>query len=76
MLAGATRQQVIDRTRAVFASHRFVTPEAGSFSFMLSKEGYVSDDAAGPWLPHVMFFVRSGQAAAGAQGSKGRQLSG
>jgi hypothetical protein len=24
---------------------------------MLSKQGYVSDDAAGPWLPHVMFFV-------------------
>jgi len=37
-------------------------PEAGSLSFMLSKEGYLSDDAAGPWLPHVMFFVPHGEA--------------
>ncbi len=76
VLAGATRQQVIDRTRAAFASHRFVTPAAGSFSFMLSKEGYVSDDAAGPWLPHLMFFVRSGQAAAWGAGLEGSPIIG
>ncbi len=29
---------------------------------MLSKQGYLSDDAAGPWLPHVMFFVPHGEA--------------
>jgi hypothetical protein len=76
VLAGATRQQVIDRARAAFASHRFVTPEAGSFSFMLSKEGYVSDDAAGPWLPHLMFFVRSRQAAAWGAGLEGSPIIG
>jgi hypothetical protein len=76
VLAGATRQQVIERTRAAFASHRFVTPEAESFSFMLSKEGYVSDDAAGPWLPHVMFFVRSGQVAAWGAGLEGSPIIG
>ena len=32
-------------------------------SYMLSQQGYLSDDAAGPWLPHVMFFVPHGQAA-------------
>jgi hypothetical protein len=31
---------------------------------MLSKQGYLSDDAAGPWLAHVMFFVPHGQVAA------------
>ncbi|HZT78440.1 MAG TPA: hypothetical protein VFA27_17440 [Vicinamibacterales bacterium] len=74
--ASATRQQVIDKTRAAFASHRFVDPEAGSFSFMLSKEGYVSDAALGPWLPHLMFFVRSGQAATWGAGLEGSPVVG
>jgi hypothetical protein len=57
VLAGATREQLIERTQAAVASHTFKAPEAGAFSFMLSKDGYVSDDAAGPWRPHVMFFL-------------------
>jgi hypothetical protein len=72
VLAGATRQQMIERTKAAVASHDFKAPEAGAFSFMLSKNGYLSDDAAGPWLPHVMFFLPHGQAdnwGAGKEGS-------
>jgi len=61
-LAGATRAQMIERTRAAVASHAFPTPEAGALSFMLSKNGYLGDAAAGPWLPHVMFFLPHGQA--------------
>jgi hypothetical protein len=76
VLAGATRQQLIDKARAAFASRQFGAPEAGSFSFMLSKEGYLSDAAAGPWLPHVMFFVGSGQAAAWAAGLEGSPILG
>src|SRR5215831_7322350 len=62
VLAGATRKQIIEKTKAAFATHSFKAPEAGAFSFMLSKNGYLSDDAAGPWLPHVMFFLPHGQA--------------
>jgi|ERR1700733_145099 hypothetical protein len=62
VLAGATRQQIIERTSAAVTSHSFKTPEAGAFSFMLSKDAYVNDAAAGPWLPHVMFFIPHGQA--------------
>lgn len=62
VLAGATRQQLIEKTKAAVATHSFKAPEAGAFSFMLSKDGYLSDDAAGPWLPHVMFFLPHGQA--------------
>lgn len=76
VLAGATRQQVIDRTRAAFVSRQFGPPEAGSFSFMLSKQGYVSDDAQGPWLPHIMFFVSSGQAATWGAGLEGSPILG
>jgi hypothetical protein len=72
VLAGATRQQLVDQARSAFASHTYGPPEPGSLGFMLSKKGYVSDDSAGPWLPHVMLFVPHGQAAtwgAGLQGS-------
>src|SRR3984893_13711019 len=62
VLAGATRQQMIERPKAAVASHDFKAPEAGALSFMLSKNGYLSDDGAGPWLPHVMFFLPHGQA--------------
>jgi len=67
-LAGVDKAQMIDKARAAVASHTFGAPEAGSFSFMLSKQGYLSDDGAGPWLPHVMFFVPHGQAAAWGAG--------
>lgn len=63
VLAGLTRSQMVEKARAAFASHEFTTPEAGSLSFMMSKEGYISDESRGPWLPHVMFFVPYGQAA-------------
>ncbi len=76
VLAGDTRQQMIEKARAAFARHHFVTPEAGSISFMLSKEGYVSDDAGGPWLPHVMFFIASGEAGAWAADLNGSPVLG
>lgn len=63
VLAGATRDQIIEKTKAAVASHEFKDPEPGALSFMLSKNGYLSDDAAGPWLPHVMFFLPHGSAA-------------
>jgi hypothetical protein len=63
VLAGATRKQLIHKTKAAFANHTFKAPQAGAFSFMLSKDGYLGDDAAGPWLPHIMFFLPHGQAA-------------
>jgi hypothetical protein len=68
VLAGVSKAQMIDRARTAVADHSFTAPEAGSFSFMLSKQGYLSDEAGGPWLPHVMFFVPHGQAAAWGAG--------
>jgi len=59
---------MIEEARTAFAKGRFSVPEPGSLSFMLSKQGYLSDDSAGPWLPHVMFFVRHGQPVAWGAG--------
>ena len=76
VLAGATRQQVIEKTKAAIASHELQPPEPGAFSFMLSKKGYVSDDADGPWLPHIMFFLPHGQAAVWAADEDGSPIIG
>ena len=75
-LAGVSRQDMQTKARSAIAGHEFTSPEAGSFSFMLSKDGYVSDDAVGPWLPHVMFFVPHGQAAVWAAGLEGSPVIG
>ena len=75
-LAGIGREQMIENARVAFASRRFTAPEAGSLSFMLSKQGYLSDDAAGPWLPHVMFFVPHGEAVPWGAGLEGSPILG
>ena len=63
-LSGASRQEMIERTRTAYANHTFKSPEPGALTYMLSKGGYLGDAAAGPWLPHLMFFLPHGQAAA------------
>ncbi len=76
VVAGLTKQQMIEKNRAAFESHQFRAPEAGSFSFMLSKDGYLSDEAGGPWLPHVMFFVPHGQGTTWGAGLEGSPVLG
>ena len=63
VLAGASKAQLMERTKAAIADGTFKAPEPGALTYMMSKNGYLSDDADGPWLPHVMFFVPRGQAA-------------
>jgi hypothetical protein len=76
-LAGVTKQQMIEKTRAAFAKHQFKMPEAGSFSFMLSKLGNLGDPAnGGPWLPHVMFFIPHGHARVWGAGLEGSPILG
>jgi hypothetical protein len=76
VLAGRNRAQLVEDARLAFSAHTFVAPEAGSFSFMLSKQGYLGDEAAGPWLPHVMLFVPHGQTAIWGAGLEGSPILG
>ena len=62
VMAGASKQEMIDRTRSAYANHTFKTPEPGAFTYMLSK-GF-TDAAGSHWLPHLMFFVPHDQEAA------------
>jgi hypothetical protein len=43
---------------------------------MMSKNGYLGDEAGGPWLPHVMFFIPHGTAAAWGAGLEGSPVIG
>jgi len=76
VLAGATKQELIEKTQAAVASHNFKPPEAGALSFMLSKEGYLGDGPGGPWLPHVMFFFPHGQAVDWGANKEGSPITG
>jgi hypothetical protein len=62
VLAGATRTVIADRTRAAVTAGRYAAPEVGAMSFMMSRLGYLNDDAGGPWHPHVMLFLPSAAA--------------
>ena len=56
-LAGVSETEMEERSKKSPAASGIHTPEAGSMSFMLSKQGYLNEDAKGPWHPHVMFFT-------------------
>jgi hypothetical protein len=68
VLAGASRTEILERTRAAVAAGRYAAPEIGAMSYMLSRQGYLNDDAGGPWRPHLMFFL-PGAAAPAAWGA-------
>ena len=56
-IAGRSNTQIEDAIIDGIAKGELPTPEPGSVSYMLSKQGYLNAGIKGPWLPHVMFFV-------------------
>ena len=56
VLAGMSKAEIEKRVVATIAAGRYTPPAAGAMSFMLSKMGYLGDEAGGPWHPHLMFF--------------------
>jgi hypothetical protein len=73
VLAGISKSGMIDRTRTALNANSFVTPEPGAMSFMMSKQGYLSD-ADGHWHPHLMFFVAHSDAAAWGANLRGSPI--
>jgi hypothetical protein len=73
--AGASREQMIEKTRAAIAARELVAPEHGAMTFMMSRYGDVDLEMGGPWLPHIMLFVPRGQAAAWGRASKAHRSS-
>lgn len=46
----------IARMRARAGAQKRRMPAPGSVCYMMSRQGYINDTAAGPWYSHVMFF--------------------
>ena len=62
VLAGLTREQVLERMKAAVAQKVFAVPETGSMCYMLSKGGHLNEKD-GHWHPHLMFFLPITEAA-------------
>jgi hypothetical protein len=56
VLAGSSRQEMIDRSKAAHADKTFIAPDPGSMCYMMSAQGHLSDKDV-HWMPHVMIFV-------------------
>jgi hypothetical protein len=57
VLAGASKDEIIVRTKAVIAANEVSVPEIGAMTYMMARNAYHSDAVAGPWHPHLMFFL-------------------
>jgi hypothetical protein len=55
-LAGDSKEKILDEVRAALARKELAAPEPGAMSFMMSKDGYLSD-ADSHWHSHLMFHV-------------------
>ncbi len=56
-IAGDSNTQIEAAIMDGIAKGELPTPEPGSLSYMLSKQGYLNASIKGPWLPHIMVFV-------------------
>ena len=56
VLAGLSRPEMLNRTKAAVAAHEFGPPELGSMVYMMSKDTYLGD-GVGHWYPHLMFLL-------------------
>src|SRR5579863_1552116 len=54
-LAGTSKAEMKERTRAAIAAKRIAMPEPGALGFMMGKEG--GDAHSHHWSPHVMMFL-------------------
>ncbi|HWA86177.1 MAG TPA: hypothetical protein VG710_08150 [Opitutus sp.] len=56
VLAGVPKAEMHRRIAAAVATGELPVPEIGAMSYMMSKDGYLSD-AGGHWHPHLMFHL-------------------
>ncbi len=63
VLAGRTKEQMIEAIAAAIDKKELPAMEPGAMSYMLSKQGYLSD-SDGHWHPHLMFFYSEGEPGA------------
>jgi hypothetical protein len=73
VLAGLSKEQVLERMKAEVSKKVFGSPEVGSMCYMMSKQGYLND-RDGHWHPHLMFFLPPTEAAKWGANLKGAAI--
>jgi hypothetical protein len=71
VLAGRSKSELAGAIRQAIGDHTLPPLEPGAMTYMLSKQGYLNDEARN-WMPHLMFYFPRGEAAnwgAGLAGS-------
>ncbi|HKV39466.1 MAG TPA: hypothetical protein VJX67_09655 [Blastocatellia bacterium] len=56
VLAGRSKAQMVEEIKGALDKKELPALEPGAMCYMLSKQGYLNDQA-GHWHPHLMFFV-------------------
>ncbi len=56
VLAGTSKAEMHQSIVAAVGKHELPMPEPGAMSYMMAKDGYLSD-AGGHWHPHLMFHI-------------------
>jgi len=74
VIAGRTKAQIFEAIAAAIDKKELPAPEPGAMSYMLSKQGYLGDQAGGPWLPHLMFFTPETESKAWGAGLPGSPI--
>ncbi|WP_230474736.1 hypothetical protein [Dyella monticola] len=55
-LGGQSREEIKKEMAAAFNAGQLPALEPGAMSYMMSKQGFL-DDQAGHWMPHLMFYT-------------------
>jgi hypothetical protein len=73
ILAGRTKAQMVEAVAAALDKKELPPMEPGAMCYMLSKQGYLSDQV-GHWHPHLMFFLSQTAPAAWGAGAEGSPI--
>ena len=73
VLAGRSKDQMVETIAAAVNKKELPAMEPGAMCYMMSKQGYRSDDG-GHWHPHLMFFLPLSDAGTWGAGLPGSQI--
>ena len=73
VLAGRSKDQMVETISSATNKKELPALESGAMCYMMSKQGYLNDQA-GHWHPHLMFFAPLAQAGTWGEGLPGSPI--
>jgi hypothetical protein len=59
VIAGRSKAEIAAAIKDGIEQHKLPRLEAGALTYMMSKQGYLNDEARN-WVPHLMFYFSRG----------------